>query len=176
MNAKGILVNATLLSLLLLFTALTSCTKAAGHERREFNSKKELAQYVIDSINKQDDKALTSILISSQDYQKNIYPYTDTGKQNQISAEDFYRIFLHDRRLAGLSRNMKEYKNSILELEGIGISKSIINCKAFIIHKRIPLFITVHQSNNTKDITDNDLLGVVIEKNGKYSLLNIFRD
>ncbi len=143
---------------------------------REFNSLEALAKYYIKLINEGDFVTAGRSFMTRKTYIEQIHDFTDYGsRKDKMSGADHYRIFLQHRRLYGLKRMIKKYKDKIIEFKKLGKPKNVFDYKKFRFLRKIPVTMLVQDKGNSIIKDENRILGLVIERNKKYSLLTMFR-
>ncbi|MDY6934936.1 MAG: hypothetical protein SVZ03_12050 [Spirochaetota bacterium] len=155
-----------------LLVLLSTCSA-----KREFSSQEELITAVIEYINKGRKDKLFNTFIPAEEYIESIHPFTDVGKEkNALPAEEFWDTFIGMRRDYAALTKIRNYKDRIIHIKSIGEPDKIIDTGEFEMLRRIPLTLTISNDDGTiSDIIDDEILGVVIKRNNKFRLLNVFR-
>lgn len=150
----------------------TSCSV-----QREFETIESLANTVVNYINQGDEKAILKTCISKGEYTKEIHDYTDAADPvSGMTAEDFWRIFIVDRRKAAVQSKIRSYRGRICDIVFMGEAEKVFDYKTFKMHRKIPIRLSLRDKNGSEyEETDNQILGSVIEVNGRFRLLNVFR-
>ena len=108
-----------------------------------------------------------------------IYPYTDAAHaKNALSPEDYWRIF-HvngNRRIAAIGEHIERYKGRISSIISIGDAEKIYDYGQFRMHRRVPIVMEIKSYDDGEPyiITNSDFLGLIIERDGSYTLFNVF--
>ncbi len=144
----------------------------------EFSSPHEIAQKVTRYINDGNEKAILAMMMPKEEYIYNIYPYTDAGTTlNALSGDDFWRIHIGLQRVAYTRKHISKYKGRIVRLEKAGEPEKTLshNNGKIKIHRRIPLTLIVKNiAAGTRSVRDRNIMGVIIERNGKFAFFNTF--
>lgn len=161
----------------LALTALFGCTRTSlPPSSQEFPSLLVLAETTVEHLNKGDAKALHTLVVQKHEYVEKYHPYLPETKQGiTLPGEDFYYTFIHLARKSAIVKHTKKYKDKIVSLMAVGKPQKVIDAEKFKLLRRVPLTLEVRMGDGKKEIIeDNRILGVVVEENGKYRLLNMF--
>jgi hypothetical protein len=114
--------------------------------------------------------------VQKDEYLKDYYPYFPEAKQRgALAGEDFYRLFVGLQKIKAVQQKINNYKGKIITVVEAGEPEQVIKTGAFNVLRRIPIKLIVRNSEGKEiEITDNDILGAVAEKDNKYKLLTIF--
>jgi hypothetical protein len=145
--------------------------------QKEFESKDALASTVVDLINRADGKKLVSLLIERDEYLEAIHPFTRASHPEYgMNGEDYWRIFIAQRRLAAIDSKIEKYRGAIQRIAALGDVRDVLDCGDFRLHRKTALTLVIEDGHGgRREIVDDEILGVVIERQGRFRLLNMFR-
>jgi len=158
--------------ILALLIVLLSCS----HKANEFRSLQELADRVVSIIQSGSKDDFNKIVVSRSEFIKSIHPYTPEGiKDKSITGQDIFDNFIYYKRLKAINQKFLKYKSADIIVKNIGIPQKVTHTPKFNMLRNIPVVLEITDNNGKKtEITDDQILGIVIERNNKYILLNIF--
>jgi hypothetical protein len=126
---------------------------------------------LVQTINSGNVKNLESDFITFQEYDKLIHPYLPEAKQNNpISSEDKWKYFITPARAKAIAHLADLMNEGPLSYASTLPAVELLKFNPVIIHKKIPIVFIDKKGNH---LTRSDIIGVVIELNGKYKLLHI---
>ncbi len=142
-----------------------------------FQSQEELAKFVCMKANDGDSDAIIEAYIPKKEYLEKVYPQTTEGKSKKhLSGEDYWRILVERQRISDAKYQARQYKGRIKSVVGVGQPKKIFQAGPFKILHRVPDHLEVEGSGGgIENITDNDIMGVVIQDGNRFKLFNVFR-
>lgn len=156
----------------------SSCAKSPGAE--SFDSVQSLAKRIVENMNKADYKRIQSLFVTKDFFLKEIYPLTEEANtKGALSPEDFWRIHAY-----GLKRNYsakvfsERYKNYHISIDKILPPEKIIKLDEWKLLKKSHVLLKLEDKKNKSKVEfelEKGLLGILIEKDNKYYLLNMFK-
>lgn len=155
---------------------LVSCSEISGSDKRQI---KDLGEKVLKVFTKEDNlNSKTNILISAEEYIKNIYWEVDAPQTlNPLPGKDFWRIHIGPHRKYAINIWQKELKGKNIVFEGLGDIDDIRYFSNYVFYKRVPIKYSFLNKRGEKQTEENDdILGVVVKyKNtGEFKVLNVF--
>ncbi len=167
------------MAMIMTFVAAGGCSKKkpVANKGKRYSSLEELANYICMNAHEGNSDAIVEIFIPKKEYIEQVYPRTAEGKSKRhLSGEDFWRIFIERQRISDAMFQAREYRGRIQSVTGVGAPKKVIQAGPYRFLHRVPVFIEVTGENGkTEHVTDNNILGVVIQDNSGYRLFNVFR-
>lgn len=147
-------------------------------ESKEFISIENLAKFFISSLNNQDDKAVIKAYFSKDKYIQEVYPYTSEGQSpNALSAEEFFNTFILRQRINAAQVLVDRFKGTKLVYIKTGKPVKSFRVGEYTFHKYIPVTVTEIDRKTKKKttITYPRFIGIVLEKDSKFYLFNLFK-
>ncbi len=142
---------------------------------RAYKSIDDLASDLGAYVNSGDTEQINRMLIGRKEYVKLIHPYLPEG--SSVAGDDFFNMFIEKQRAAAIKKTVDAYRGRINAVVETGAAADTITTDEFVLLKKISVtFEHVGDNYQSEKYTNNQLLGAVIEQNGKYRLLNIFYD
>ncbi|HOO71206.1 MAG TPA: hypothetical protein PK926_05540 [Spirochaetota bacterium] len=156
----------------ILFVFYSSCSV-----EKSFSSKDDLARTVVSLLHEGGARKIRNMLVDKDDYIKNMHSLTSASNPEYgMNGEDYWRIFIGQRRLVALDSKAHRYEGKIIKLVKTGEPSKSINCGPFVMHRKIPLTLIVEdRTQQSIQVVDDEILGIVIEQDGRFRLFNIFR-
>ncbi|HMB01102.1 MAG TPA: hypothetical protein VKS21_08965 [Spirochaetota bacterium] len=156
----------TLLVISLLLVTTVNCSRQTDKNLRS------LAEKTISLLNSGNKKDLLHSMYPKNKYITNIFPHSPEGRTGGIDGAEYFDNFIHLVRLKRINSHIRKYKGKIKQLFSVGKpEKSFKYANGYIMHCKIPLQMEIKTKNGLKKITNNSILGLVIEKDSQYHLL-----
>jgi hypothetical protein len=143
-----------------------------------FASIEELAKFVTENLNEGNSSKIIEVLVSREDYLKNIYPHTPEGRaHNAMSGDDAWRLnLIGAKRISGVYYRTGLYKGRIHSLVSVGKPQVITEAGTYTFLRRIPVTMEIEDGDgNIKQETDDEILAIVIQHEKSYMLFNVFK-
>lgn len=163
------------LSLLVIFDL--SCK---ARPKTEFSSLHEMAVEVFDRIDSEDLDALMKIQINKNEYIHDFYEKSGDLNEKSLSGERFYRHFrIRGRQYNEAKDRVNLFKNySNIKVLSVGQAKKTIQGDGIKIYKKVPVTVQMKRRSDGKIFTEkfDTILGIVMEKSGRFKLIRILED
>lgn len=141
-----------------------------------------VVQEFILNLEQQKEGAIINMLLSRDEYFKNIYPYTEaySEKDTDYDRDVFWRTFIGIRRIASIKSYLFRFKNKKIEIIDIDDPEMIIKTGHYRLHKYISVKLKLIDKKTEKEeiYEDKKMIGIIAEntKTGEYKLFNVFRE
>ena len=136
----------------------------------------KLAEKAVELLNRKDPEILHRLLMTPEEYQQKVYPHSDAAKTlNALEADEFWRIHMGLQRIAGVRYQVEKYKNYQVKLLSVGEPGNTIIEGPYTLYRKVPVTLQLTGARaDRQEVTETKLLGVVVEHEQKFKLLNVF--
>ena len=157
-----------LLTVLLLSLVLSSCSRPLSTTA---SSLKDAADYHLTALLDGDPAAFHATLMTFEEYAALIHPHLPEAQR--MSAETKWRAFTGVRRPTNVSFKVALYNNKGWRLLNIGIPRESFDYDEVKVHRRVPVTLVREVDGQMETRRDDSLLGVVVERGGRFMILNV---
>jgi len=157
-----------LLTVLLVSLVLSSCSRPLSTRA---SSLEDAADYHLTALLDGDPTAFHATLMTFEEYAELVHPHLPEAER--MSADTKWKAFTGVRRPANVSFKVGLYNQKGWKLENVETPRDTFDYGKIKVHRRIPVTLVREVDGRKETRRDDSLLGVVIERGGRFMILNV---
>ena len=147
---------------------LLSCTKPLSAEA---TTMEEAANFHLKALLEGEPGAFNATLMTFEEYAELVHPHLPEAER--MSADIKWKAFTGVRRPANVSFKVGLYNQKGWKLENVETPRDTFDYDKIKVHRRIPVTLVREVDGQKETRRDDSLLGVVIERGGRFMILNV---
>lgn len=159
--------------ILILTVSFLSCGKKTVPLTQPFESVKEMVEYHLRCIEKNDAKCFSERLLTYQEFQASVYKELPEGKDkvSNIDQNVYWGWILPDRKKS-IKKLFERYGGTKILSYTIGEPKKTMQLDSIKLHRDVPIFVNFQdaKTGKTETLSSAEVFKAIVELNGKFKL------